>query len=222
MAFEDYDEYEQGEQVRKWIKENGIAVAVGVALALALIFGWRQWQAHKANTEIQAASQFAVVQNAVQSGNKQAMGAALGDLQKNYAKSAYAAFASAAVAEYDVGKDNLKQAAQNLQWAVANSSKQPALQSLFSLRLARVLLADGKAQEALAALGKVPSGDYAAMAAELRGDAQLKLGKADAARTDYQDALAKLDKDAPGRSAVQMKLDNLTQPKAASTGKQGQ
>jgi predicted negative regulator of RcsB-dependent stress response len=60
------------------------------------------------------------------------------------------------------------------------------------------------------------------MAAELRGDAQFKLGKVDAARTDYQDALAKLDKDAPGRSAVQMKLDNLTQPKAASTGKQGQ
>ena len=221
MAFEDYDEYEQGEQVRKWIKENGIAVVVGVVLALALIFGWRQWQAHEANTEIQAASQFAVVQNAVQSGNKQAMGAALGDLQKNYSKSAYAAFASAAVAEYDVGKDDLKQAAQNLQWAVANS-KQPALQVLFSLRLSRVLLADGKAQDALAALGKVPSGDYAAMAAELRGDAQFKLGKVDAARTDYQDALAKLDKDAPGRSAVQMKLDNLTQPKAASTGKQGQ
>lgn len=221
MAFEDYDEYEQGEQVRKWIKENGIAVAVGVVLALVLIFGWRQWQAHKANTEIQAASQFAVVQNAAQSGNKQAMGAALGDLQNNYAKSAYAAFASAAVAEYDVGKGDLKQAAQNLQWAVAHS-RQSALQSLFSLRLARVLLADGKPQDALTALGKIPSGDYAAMAAELRGDAQLKLGKTDAARTDYQDALAKLDKDAPGRSAVQMKLDNLTQPKAASTGKQGQ
>jgi predicted negative regulator of RcsB-dependent stress response len=218
MAFEDYDEYEQGEQVRKWIKENGIAVAAGVVLALVLIFGWRQWQAHKANTEIQAASQFAVVQNAVQSDNKQAMGAALGDLQKNYTKSAYAAFASAAVAEYDVGKGDLKQATQNLQWAVAHSN-QPALQSLFSLRLARVLLADGKAQDALAALGKIPSGDYAAMAAELRGDAQLKLGKTDAARTAYQDALAKLDKDAPGRSAVQMKLDNLTQPNAATTGK---
>jgi predicted negative regulator of RcsB-dependent stress response len=221
MAFEDYDEYEQGEQVRKWIKENGIAVVVGVVLALALIFGWRQWQAHEANTEIQAASQFAVVQNAVQSGNKQAMGAALGDLQKNYSKSAYAAFASAAVAEYDVGKDDLKQAAQNLQWAVANS-KQPALQALFSLRLSRVLLADGKAQDALAALGKVPSGDYAAMAAELRGDAQFKLGKVDAARTDYQDALAKLDMYSPGRRAVLMKLENLTQPTAASTGKQGQ
>lgn len=221
MAFEDYDEYEQGEQVRKWVKENGIAVVVGVALALALIFGWRQWQTHQKNTEAQAASQFTVVQNAMQANNKQALGAALGDLQKNYAKTPYAAFASAAAAEYEVGKDDLKQAAQNLQWAVAHS-KQPALQDLFSLRLARVLLAQDQAQQALTVLEKIPAGDFTAVAAELRGDALLKLGRADAARTAYQDALAKLDKDAPGRNAVQMKLDNLTQPQAAPTGKQSQ
>jgi len=221
MAFEDYDEYEQGEQVRKWIRENGIAVVVGVALALALIFGWRQWQAHQANVAAQASSQFAVVQNAVQASNKQAMEAALGDLQKNYAKTPYAAFGSAAVAEYEVGKGDLKQAAQNLEWAGAHS-KQPALQDLFSLRLARVLLAQGQAQAALTAIEKVPAGDFAATAAELRGDVLFKLGKPDAARTAYQDALAKLDKDAPGRNAVQMKLDNLTQPQAASTGKQAQ
>lgn len=221
MAFEDYDEYEQGEQVRKWVKENGIAVVVGVALALVLIFGWRQWQSHQKNTETQAASQFAVVQNAMQANNQQALGAALGDLQKNYAKTPYAAFASAAAAEYEVGKDDLKQAVQNLQWAVAHS-KQPALQDLFLLRLARVLLAQNQAQQALTVLGKVPAGDFTAVAAELRGDALLKLGKADAARTAYQEALAKLDKDAPGRNAVQMKLDNLTQPQAAPTGKQAQ
>lgn len=221
MAFEDYDEYEQGEQVRKWVKENGIAVVVGVALALALIFGWRQWQAHQKNTDVQAASQFTVVQNAMQANNKQALGAALGDLQKNYAKTPYAAFASAAAAEYEVGKDDLKQATQNLQWAVAHT-KQPALQDLFSLRLARVLLAQDQAQQALTVLEKIPAGDFTTVAAELRGDAQLKLGKTDAARIAYQDALAKLDKNAPGRNAVQMKLDNLTQPQAAPTGKQSQ
>lgn len=221
MAFEDYDEYEQGEQVRKWVKENGIAVVVGVALALALIFGWRQWQAHQKNTDVQAASQFTVVQNAMQANNKQALGAALGDLQKNYAKTPYAAFASAAAAEYEVGKDDLKQATQNLQWAVAHT-KQPALQDLFSLRLARVLLAQDQAQQALTVLEKIPAGDFTTVAAELRGDAQLKLGKTDAARIAYQDALVKLDKDAPGRNAVQMKLDNLTQPQAAPTGKQSQ
>src|SRR5579875_2476262 len=221
MAFEDYDEFEQGEQVRKWIKENGVAVVVGVVLALVLIFGWRQWQAHKANVEIQAASQFGVVQNAVQGGDKQAMAAALGDLQKNYAKSAYAAFASAEVAEYDVSKDQLKPAAENLEWAVAHTD-QPALHALFSLRLARVLLAEGQAQQALTTIDKVPAGEYAPIAAELRGDALLKLGKLDAARTAYQDALSKLDKGAPGRNVVQMKLDNLSQPQAAPAGKQVQ
>jgi predicted negative regulator of RcsB-dependent stress response len=216
MAFEDYDEYEQGEQVRKWIRENGIAVVVGVLLALALIFGWRQWQARRTNHEMQAASQFAVAQNAVQTGNRQAMAAALGDLQKNYDDTPYAALGSAAVAEYDVGKNALKPAAQNLQWAVAHS-KQPALKSLFALRLARVLLAQDRPQQALTALDGIPAGDYVALAAELRGDAQLKLGKPDAARKAYEEAMAKLDQDAPQRNSVQMKLDNLTQPAAAPT-----
>jgi predicted negative regulator of RcsB-dependent stress response len=221
MAFEDYDEYEQGEAVRKWIRENGIAVAVGVVLALLLIFGWRQWQAHKTSHRVQAASQFAVLQQAVQGSDKQAMAAALGDLQKNFADTPYAAFGSAAVAEFDVGNDDLKPAAQNLQWAMAHS-KQPALKSLFTLRLARVWIAEGQAKQALAALDGVPAGDYGAIVAELRGDAQLKLGKSDAARTAYQQALAKLDQAAPQRNAVQMKLDNLTQPAAAPTGKHAQ
>lgn len=218
MAFEDYDEYEQGEAVRKWIRENGFAVAIGVVLALLLIFGYRQWQAHRTNHHVQAAAQYAVVQNAVQRDDKQAMAAALGELQKEYADTPYAALGSAAVAEYDVGKGDLKPAAQDLQWAVSHS-EEPALKSLFTLRLARVLIAQDQAKQALDALDGIPAGDYAAIAAELRGDAQLKLGNADAARTAYSQALAKLDKDAPQRSAVQMKLDNLTQPAAAPTGK---
>jgi predicted negative regulator of RcsB-dependent stress response len=126
------------------------------------------------------------------------------------------------VAEYDVGKNNLKPAAQNLQWAVSHS-KQPALKSLFTLRLARVLIAQDQAQQALTELGGVPSSDYGALSAELRGDALLKLGKSDEARSAYQQAMAKLDKDdAPARHALQMKLDNLTQPKTAPTGAKAQ
>lgn len=217
MAFEDYDEFEQGEAVRKWIKENGIAVIAGVVLALVLIFGWRQWQAHRKNHDVQAASQFSVVQDAVQRGNQQAMAAALGDLQKNYADTPYAVLGSAAVADYDVRKNELKTAATNLQWAVAHSDV-PALKSLFTLRLVRVLLAQNQAQQALTALDGIPAGDYASLVAELRGDAQLQLGNPDAAREAYAQALAKLDKDAPQRNSVQMKLDNLSQPAAAPTG----
>jgi predicted negative regulator of RcsB-dependent stress response len=214
MAFEDYDEYEQGEQVRKWIKENGIAVAAGIVIALGGIFGWRQWQSHQANHELQAASQYAVVQRAATAGNQQSLNAALGDLQKNYANTTYAAFASAAVAEYHVGKNQLKPAAQALEWAVSHS-RDAVIKSLFSLRLARVLLAEDQAQQALTTLDAIPAGDYPALASELRGDALLKLGKTDAARAAYQAALAKLEPDAPERNVVEMKLDNLTQPAAA-------
>lgn len=222
MAFDDFDEYEQGEQVRQWIKENGIAIVVGVVLALVLIFGYRQWKAHGVAHEVQAASQFAIVQNGVQANSKDALAtatAALGDLQKHYAKTPYAAFASGAMAEYDVGKDNLKAAAQNLQWAV-DHSKQPGLKELFSLRLARVLLAENEAQQALTVLGNVAPGDYVAVVDELRGDASLKLGNTAAAREAYAAALGKLDKDAPGRNVVQMKLDNLAPSAATPSGKQ--
>jgi predicted negative regulator of RcsB-dependent stress response len=222
MAFEDYDEYEQGEQVRKWIKENGIAVVVGVLLALALIFGWRQWQAHKTNHAIQAASQFAVIQDAIQADNKQAMDAALQALQKDYADTAYAALGSAAVARHDVDKNDLKAAGQHLRWAMAHS-KQPALESLFALRLARVQIAQNHAQQAITTLDGIPAGGYDALVAELRGDALLKLGKSDEARSAYRQAMAKLDKDdAAARHLLQMKLDNLTQPKAAPTGAKAQ
>lgn len=220
MAFEDYDEYEQGEQVRKWIRENGIAVVVGVLLALALIFGYRKWQSHKLDHSVQAASQFTVIQTATGAGNKQAMSAALGDLQKNYADTPYAAFGSAAVAGYDVGKNDLKAAATNLEWAAAHS-KSPAMKSLFTLRLARVQIAQDQATQALASLAAIPNGDFDALAAELRGDALLKQGKSEQARSAYQQAMAKLDpNNAPARHALQMKLDNLTQATAVATGKQ--
>ncbi|MGN6787925.1 MAG: tetratricopeptide repeat protein, partial [Rhodanobacteraceae bacterium] len=72
-------------------------------------------------------------------------------------------------------------------------------------------------------LGGIPQDQYAALSAELRGDALLKLGKSDEARSAYQQAMAKLDKDdAPARHVLQMKLDNLTQPAAAPTGAKAQ
>ena len=44
MAVELYDDHEQSERVRNWISENGVSIVMGVVLALAGIFGWRQWQ----------------------------------------------------------------------------------------------------------------------------------------------------------------------------------
>ena len=231
MAFEDYDQYEQGEQVRKWIRENGIAVVVGVVLALALIFGWRQWQAHRAGHHAEAAEQYSVLEAALSSGQDAKVDAAVNALEKDFGDTPYAALGAAARANVAVGQGKLDEAHKALQWAVDHSPT-AALHAMYQLRLARVELAQNQAREALALLDSLPNGAYRATAQELRGDALLKLGRDGDARSAYANALAALSATAaPGlRNALQMKLDNIAQagtPAAASAatttppGKQG-
>jgi predicted negative regulator of RcsB-dependent stress response len=228
MAFEDYDEYEQSEQVRKWLRENGLSIVVGVVLALALIFGWRQWQAHRAGYHARAAEQFAALQSALLAGQSAQVDKAADALEKDYADTPYAALAAAARANLAVGADKLDAAQKSLQWAVEHSPT-PALHSIYQLRLARVQLAQNQAKDALATLDQVPAADYHALNQELRGDALLKLGRAADARAAYTQALAALPESAPPgeREALRMKLDDLAQtgaPAAATRtppGKQG-
>ncbi|MDQ2971439.1 MAG: tetratricopeptide repeat protein [Rhodanobacteraceae bacterium] len=230
MAFDDFDEYEQSEQVRKWLRENGLSIVIGVVLALALIFGWRQWQAHRAIHGAQAAERYAALQTALASGQSAQVDSAAATLEKDYADSPYAALGAAARADLAVGQGRLDEAHAAMQWAV-DHEKTAALLSLYILRLARVELAQDKAKQALAHLDSMPARDYRAMAQELRGDALLKLGHATDARNAYAAALTALSKDAaPGqRQLLQMKLDDLAlhiaQPPLAQPlaqpGKQG-
>lgn len=231
MAFDDYDEYEQSEQVRKWLRENGLSIAIGVALALALIFGWRQWQAHRAGHNAEAAEQYAALDAAQASGQAAEVDAATNALEKDFADTPYAALGAAARANVAVGQGKLDDAHKALQWAVDHSPT-AALHVLYQLRLARVELAQDQAKDALALLGGIADDAYRATTQELRGDALLKLGRESDARSAYANALAALpDSAAPGlRDALQMKLDNLAQAgsqnaaSAATTtppGKQG-
>jgi len=231
MAFDDYDEYEQSEQVRKWLRENGLSIVVGVVLALALIFGWRQWQAHRAGHHAEAAEQYAALEIAVTAGQDAQVDTAVNVLEKNYADTPYAALAAAARANVAVGQGKLDAAHSALQWAVDHSPTL-ALHSLYQLRLARVELTQDQARQTLALLDSVPADAYRATAQELRGDALLKLGRESDARNAYTNALAALPATTPPglRDALQMKLDNLAQtgaPAAASAatttspGKQG-
>jgi predicted negative regulator of RcsB-dependent stress response len=215
MAFEDYDEYEQSEQVRKWLRENGLSIVIGVVLALALIFGWRQWQAHRAGHHALAAEQFAALQSALLSGNAAQVDKAADALEKDFADTPYAALGAAARANMAVGQNKLDTAQKALQWAIDHSGT-PALRSIYQLRLARVQLAQDQAKDALATLDQVPAGDYVAMRQELRGDALLKLGRAADARTAYTQAIAALPASAPPgeRDALQMKLDDLASANA--------
>ncbi|MDE2314884.1 MAG: tetratricopeptide repeat protein [Xanthomonadaceae bacterium] len=215
MAFDAYDDYEQSERVQKWLRENGLSIAVGIAIGLVGIFGLQQWRKHQANNEAAAAMLYQQVQVALSSGKPGAATAFVDELMKDYAESPYAMFAVSDRAKQEVQDKQFGKAIASLQWAEAHAAA-PVLKSLVQLRLARVQLAKGDGQAALATLDAIPAGQYAGLTQELRGDALVKLGRADDARKAYQAAMAALGEDAPQHAVLQMKIDDL-----AVAGKQG-
>jgi predicted negative regulator of RcsB-dependent stress response len=70
----------------------------------------------------------------------------------------------------------------------------------------------GDAEAALSIIDAVPKDSYVTIVGELRGDILAKLGRTDDARKAYEDALTHIEPQAPNRSFVQMKLDDLGAP----------
>ena len=208
MSFDVLDEHEQGELVQKWLRENALSIAIGVALGLLLIFGWQQWKVHRARHVAEAASQYQALTDALDARHEDEAGKIAEVLRKDFPESAYAVFAAMHQADTSSAKGDLAAAASALEWAGGHAGIS-GLKSLVSLRLARVKLAQGDADGAIKLLDSLPKDDYAAVAGEIRGDALAKLGRADAARAAYTDALSHLDPQAPNRTFVQMKLDDL-------------
>ncbi len=209
MSFDVLDEHEQGELVQKWLRENAAAIAAGIALGLVLIFGWRQWNSHQASQNEAAASRYQALAEAVEAKKPDDAAKVADTLRSDFPKSAYAVLAALQQAEIAVGKNDLAGAASALDWA-REHAHDDSLAALIALRSARVKLAQGDADGALKLVEALPADSYASSAAELRGDAYLKLGRTDDARKAYAEALANPADMMMGQdSALKMKLDDL-------------
>lgn len=215
MAFDAYDDYEQGERVQQWLRQNGLSIVVGIVIGLVAIFGWQQWRKHQVNHQAAASQLYVNLRTAQAVGQTDQANALITQLMKDYADSPYALFAVSDRAVDDVRAKHLDKALVSLDWAQQHA-KSPALKALVNLRIARVQLAQGNAQQAITTLGQISANDYPGLVEELRGDALVKLKRPDDARKAYQAAEAALGKSELQGGDLQMKIDDL-----AVAGKQG-
>jgi predicted negative regulator of RcsB-dependent stress response len=215
MAFDQLDEHEQSELVRKWMRDNVASIFVGIGLGLLVIFGYFQWQTHRARQNALAANEFQSFGAAVGAKNEDAAKTALERIQKEHADSTYAVLAAIRWAEGAIARKDLAAAEQSLQWAY-DHARNDAVKGIAGLSLARVKLGADKAADALKLLDGMPVGGYASAIAELRGDILLAQGKRDEARAAYQASIDALDQAAPNRQAVEMKRDDLGTTAAAA------
>jgi predicted negative regulator of RcsB-dependent stress response len=221
------DEYEQGERVRAWLRNNGSSLIGGVALGLACLGGWQWWQGQQANEKVQAAIEYRAFNTAMDAKESAKAEAHATALRQEHGDTVYPALAALRQAEALQAEGKHDEALAALD-GISRESLDPMLFELAQLRAARLLLVAGKPEDALKRLdasraadaeGEPAESAYPSVAAEIRGDAELALGRRDAARDAYAQALATLDLAAPTRSIVEMKLTDAggtptTQPES--------
>ena len=208
MAFDVLDEHEQGELVQKWLRENVFSIIIGVALGLLLIFGWQQWHSHRGAHRLDAAAQYDVFSSALDKKNNDVAKQIADKLQSDYSDTPYAVLAALRMADADQAKGDAAGAQAMLESAYQHAGVD-ALKTLAGLYLARSEIAQNKVQDALKLLESLPALGYSSLRDELRGDALAALGRKDDARNAYTDALTNLDPNAPNRSFIEMKRNDL-------------
>ena len=198
MAIDDLlDEHEQSERVRGWLRKNGVSIIAGVAIAIGGIAGWQWWQKQQGNELANANVQYQVVLKQLQ--DKKLDEAAKGVKALEGGKSSlYADLAAMqlAKAQVDAGKND--EALATLRGIQA----EPEFKTAIDQRIARLLIAGGKSDEAIKQLGT--ASDSASL--EIHGDALMAAGKRDEARGQYEKALKTLDVAAPQRRLLEIKV----------------
>jgi predicted negative regulator of RcsB-dependent stress response len=202
MAYE--TEEQQVEALKKWWQENGRYLIAGVVLGLGILFGWNSWKNHKETQGMAASDLYSQLTKAVESSSLENAKAFEEKLVQDYDGTPYAALGALTIARLYVEQDNLAEAEAKLRWTMDNADELE-LKEVSRIRLAQVLVAAEKYDDALSLLDGLPT-SYTSLTEELRGDVFRAQGKIDEARTAYDRALLT----AGGRSEyLQLKRDAL-------------
>lgn len=187
MVDEYLSEREQAEQLRHWLGANWIWMAAGILLVVGGWYGYRWWQSERSEQSLVAEARFTAMLEAL-TRNDRAEGLRIGgELTDEYRGTPYADQAALVLARMDVEAGDFAQAESRLA-RVAQDSKDPDLQVVAELRLARVQLAQGKHDAALATLETVRQPATEARVEELRGDVLMARGDAAGALAAYRKA----------------------------------
>lgn len=210
-------EKEQIEKIRSWWSTYGGYVIFGIAAGAILLFGVNYYQTSKLNAQVEASALYQVLTDHVVDGKLDAAEVTAGQLAASYGDTPYAAQAKLAIARLYMDKNRDEDAADALRELLAGEAGD-ALKNVARLRLARILMYQDKAQEVVDMLEAQNDPAFAAVYAEVLGDAYASLDRYRDAEMAYQRVL--LDPTAQGtvdQRLVQWKVLDLPAVEADET-----
>lgn len=204
----DYDtEEEQLEAIKRWWRENGVGVILGVVVGLGGLAVWQGWTWYQNERAMAASAVYDEVTTALENEDRSAVAEGATTLRDEYGGTIYGALGALAAARAAVDADDLEVATEWLRWAVEEGSGAD-VPHVARVRLARVTAASGNPEEALSLIeGEAPAG-YDGLYAEARGDILAQQGAREAAIEAYRAAL-EASGPVSDRALVQRKLNHL-------------
>jgi predicted negative regulator of RcsB-dependent stress response len=185
----DLNEQEQWELAKRKIRELWIYVIGGIAIGLAGLGGWNWWKEKRELQAETASARYEELIGAFERNDSTRGMTLLEDLKNQYAWTPYPALGSLLAARVHVEANELDKAAAGLRFVMDNANDDET-KLIGRLRLARVLSAQKKHDEALALLKVDKVGEFAPLVADTRGDVLLAKGDREGALREYLAARA--------------------------------
>lgn len=217
----DLQEQEQIDELKAFWKQYGNLITWTLIIALGAYSAWMGWNWWQRDQAVKASAMYEELDRAVQAGDAKRAGSIFNDLKERYPRTLYAPQGGLAAAKVQADKGDAAGARAALAW-VAEQGRDDGLQALARIRLAGLLLDEKQYDEALKQLDAAKgTAEFAALAADRRGDVLSAQGKTADAKAAYQAAWAALPTTVEYRQLVEAKLIALGAPPAASAAASG-
>lgn len=206
---EDYlTDDEQLDAVKRWMGEYAPVLIIGALLGAGGYFGYQYYQRHKNEQALQASARFSQMAGALEANDTGKSRQLAADLIKDFPSSPYADQAQLALARIDVDGGHEADAITPLT-KVMNDSKDTELRQIARLRIARILIDEGKSDEAISLLSQGTPGTFAGAYHDVKGDALLAKKDQAGAIHEYQTALEAGNAAGADTALLELKLADL-------------
>ncbi|PCJ46421.1 MAG: hypothetical protein COA74_13625 [Gammaproteobacteria bacterium] len=206
MEFE--TEEQQVEAIKKWFKDNGLAILAGLALGLVGIFGYPYYEEQQEKSFAEASDAFeTVLVLLTEQNDSESFISAASTFNKENPDSIYSNLLSLQLAKLAVNQKDLGTAAQHLRDVMTNA-QHATVEHIARIRLVRILIAQNEGEKALILIADVVGDEYRSSYEKLRGDVWLAKGERGKASQAYA-AAKEHGSGEPSAPSLEMLLTDL-------------
>ncbi len=195
---------EQAEALKRWWTDNGKSIIAGIVIGLSLVLGWQGWSRYQIEQSELASLEYDRLKSILQKNDTSAAAIQSDTIKQDYSSTSYSFFAALDLAKSYLEAEDYVKARSELEYAIANAADE-GLKAMAQARLARVLIAAGETDQALAIANQNTVAAFAGDFAHIKGDIYREKGDLESAKKAYAEALISSN----NSSLLEMKLNEV-------------